>query len=132
MKCAALTGISPELIKDLKAGRLRTIELQSTHNIITIEGVAPGPDTHIFLTSTDLEDLGPGDSGICVYVLATNIMMKRIVEFSHGSYYEERERMAARVQVKYCASSVIKEVFFEGLCKPVSVEVFKSSCYHAG
>jgi uncharacterized protein len=132
MKCAALTSISPELIRDLRTGRLRTIELQSTHNIITIEGVEPGPEMHIFLTSTDLEDLAPGDAGICVYVLAVNITMKRIVEFSRGSYYEERERMSARVQVKYCASSVIKEVFYEGICKPVSVEVLKSSCFHAG
>jgi hypothetical protein len=132
MKCAALTGISPDLIRDLKSGRPRTIELQSTHNIITVETVEPGPETHIFMTSTDLEDLSPGDAGICVYVLATNITMKRIVEFSHGTYFEERERMSARVQVKYCASSVIKEVYFEGLCKPVAVEVLKSSCYHAG
>ena len=132
MKCAALTGISPDVIKDLRTGRPRTIELQSTHNIITIQGVTPGPDTHIFMTSIDLEDLGPGDAGICVYVLATNITMKRMVEFSHGAYYEERERMSARVQVKFCASSVIKEVYYEGLCKPVAVEVLKSSCYHAG
>lgn len=132
MKCAALTGISPDVIRDLKSGRPRTIELQSTHNIVTIEGVVPGPDTHIFITSIDLEDLGPGDAGICVYVLATNITMKRMVEVSHGSYYEERERMSARVQVKFCATSVIKEVFFEGLCKPLAVEVLKSSCYHAG
>lgn len=132
MKCAALTGISPDVIKDLKSGRPRTIELQSTHNIVTIEGVEPGPDTHIFITSIDLEDLGPGDAGICVYVLATNITMKRIVEFGHGNYFEERERMSARVQVKFCATSVIKEVYFEGLCKPVAVEVLKSSCFHAG
>ena len=132
MKCAALTSISPDVIRDLKSGRPRTIELQSTHNIITIEGVQPGPDTHIFITSIDLEDLGPGDAGICVYVLATNITMKRMVEFSHGSYYEERERMSARVQVKFCATSVIKEVYYEGLCKPVAVEVLKSACYHAG
>ena len=132
MKCAALTGISPDVIKDLRTGRPRTIELQSTHNIITIEGVEPGPDTHIFLTSTTIEDLSPGDAGICVYVLAVNITMKRIVEFGHGTIFEERERVSARVQVKYCASSVIKEVFYEGVCKPVAVEVLKSSCYHAG
>ena len=132
MKCAALTSISPDLIRDLKTGRIRTIELQSTHNIITIQGVEPGPETHIFLTSTNIEDLSPGDAGICVYVLAINITMKRIVEFSHPSYYEERERLSARVQVKHCASSVIKEVFYEGICKPVAVEVLKSSCYHAG
>nr|WP_320161597.1 DUF473 domain-containing protein [uncultured Methanoregula sp.] len=132
MKCAALTSISPEVIKDLKSGRPRTIELQSTNNIVTIAEVEPGPETHIFMTSVDTEDLSPGDAGICVYVLATSITMKRIVEFSQGSYYEERERMSARVQVKFCATSVVKEVYNEGLCKPTAVEVLKSSCYHAG
>jgi len=132
MRCAALTGIAPEVIKDIKAGRPRTIELQSTHNIVTMATVEPGPQTHIFMTSIDLADLGPGDAGICVYVISLSISMKRIVEFSHGRYYEERERMAARVQVKYCASSVIKEVFHESLMQPTEVEVLKSSCYHAG
>jgi hypothetical protein len=132
MRCAALTGIAPEVIKDIKAGRPRTIELQSTHNIVTMATVEPDPETHIFMTSIDIEDLGPGDAGICVSVLSSSITMKRIVEFSHGRYYEERERMSARVQVKYCATSVIKEVFHEGLMQPTEVEVLKSSCYHAG
>jgi hypothetical protein len=132
MKCAALTGISPDVIKDLKTGKPRTIELQSTHNIVTIAEVEPGPETHIFMTSIDLADLTPGDQGICAYVLATNIMMKRIVEFSYGSHFEERERMSARVQVKYCASSVVKEVFHKGMTSPTAVEVLKSACYHAG
>lgn len=133
MRCAALTGISPEIIKDLRTGKSRTIELQSTHNIVTIAEVVPGPETHIFMTSIDLEDLSPGDQGICVYVLATNITMKRIVEFSYGSHFEERERMSARVKVKYCSTSVIKEVFQRDLCcSPTAVEVLKSSCYHAG
>ena len=132
MRCAALTGIAPEVIKEIKAGRPRTIELQSTHNIVTLASVEPGPDTHIFMTSIDLEDLGPGDAGICANVLSSSITMKRIVEYSHGKYYEERERMSCRVQVKYCASSVIREVFHEGMMSPTEVEVLKSSCYHAG
>jgi hypothetical protein len=132
MKCAALTGISPELIRDLRAGRPRTIELQSTQNIVTIAGVEPGPDVQIFLTSTDAEDLGPGDTGICVDFLSSSISMKRIVEYSQGMYYEERERMSARVQVKYCFSSVVREVFREKIYSPTYVEVLKSSCYHAG
>lgn len=132
MRCAALTGIAPQVIRDLRAGRPRTIELQSTHNVVTIASVVPGPDTHLFMTSIDLEDLGPGDSGICVFVISSSITMKRMVEFSQGNYFEERERMSARVQVKYCASSVIKQVFHEGLMQPTEVEVFKSSCYHAG
>jgi uncharacterized protein len=132
MKCPALTSISPDIIKEIKAGRPRTLELQSTHNIITIATITPGPDTHLFMTSIDIEDLSPGDTGICVYVLSVHITMKRIVEFVHGMHYEERERMSARVQVKYCASSVVKEVYHEGICKPTDVEVLKSSCYHAG
>jgi hypothetical protein len=132
MRCAALTSISPEVIRDLRSGRPRTIELQSTHNIVTLAGVEPGPDVHIFMTSIDTEDLSPGDSGICVYLISSAISMKRIVEYSQGNYYEERERMSARIQVKYCASSLIKEVFHEGLCSPTKVEVLKSACYHAG
>jgi uncharacterized protein len=132
MRCAALTGISADVIKDLRRGKPHTIELQSTHNIVSIAGVKPGPDSHIFLTSVDLEDLDPGDQGICVIVLATSVSMKRLVEFSRGSYFEERERMSARIQVKYCASSVVKRVFHEELCGPTEVEVLKSSCYHAG
>jgi hypothetical protein len=58
--------------------------------------------------------------------------MKRNVKISNGKYYEERERMSARVQVKYCASSIIKEGFHEGMMQPTEVEVLKSSCYHAG
>ena len=132
MKCAALTGISPEIIKDLRGGKPRTIELQSMHNIVSIAEVKPGPDSHIFMTSIDLEDLDPGDQGICVIVLAISVSMKRMVEFSQGRYYEERERMSARIQVKYCASSVVKRVFREGVFGPTTVEVLKSSCYHAG
>lgn len=132
MRCAALTGISPEVIKDVRKGKPRTIELQSTHNIVSIAGIKPGPDSHIFLTSVDLEDLDPGDPGICVIVLATSIAMKRMIEFSHGSYFEERERMSARLQVKYCASSVVKQVFHVENVGPTQVEVLKSSCYHAG
>ncbi len=132
MKCAALTSISPEVIRDLRSGRPRTIELQSTHNIVTLAGVEPGQNVHIFMTSIDTEDLSPGDSGICVYLISSAISMKRIVEYSQGNYYEERERMSARIQVKYCAASVVKEVFHEGICSPTQVEVLKSSCYHAG
>jgi uncharacterized protein len=132
MKCPALTGISPEVIKELKAGRPRTIELQSTHNIVTIAGIDPTPRTHIFLTSVGLADLSPGDKGICAEVISTSISMKRTVEFAQGAYFEERERMSARLQIQYCGLSVVKEVFNEGMTLPTEVDVLKSSCTHAG
>ena len=132
MKLSALTGISPEVIKELKGGKPRTIELQSTHNIVTVAGIDPGPKTHIFLTPISLADLSPGDKGICAEILSISISMKRVVEYAQGTYYEERERMSARLQIKYCAMSVVKEVFNEGLTMPTEVDVLKSSCTHAG
>ena len=64
MSFAALTGISPAIIEELKRGRPRTVELTSAHNVITLTGVKAGD--HVFMTSLDMEDLSPGDPGILV------------------------------------------------------------------
>jgi hypothetical protein len=129
MSFAALTGISPAIIADLKQGRPRTVELTSAHNVITLTGVKAGD--HVFLTTLDCADLGPGDSGIMVEVNSVAISMKRIIEFSNPMFFEERERTAARLQVRYCGSSVVKQVESRGLGRPVLVDVVKTTCYHA-
>lgn len=130
MNCFALTGISPELIREIKQGKPRTLELQSTHNVITLSAANPG--SHLFVTSIEFDDLTPGDSGIMVELLSVSITMKRMMEFSMGLHYEERERISARIQVKFCGTSSIKSVTHEGLTQPIMVEVVKSSCFHAG
>lgn len=129
MNCYALTSIAPEIIRELQRGKARTIELQSTHNVITLAGLEPG--SAVFMTSENLEDLTPGDTGIIVELLATSITMKRIMEFTQGLHYEERERMSARIKVRCIGSSTVKTVSQETLIRPVSVEVVKSACYHA-
>ncbi len=131
MKCYALTGIAPEVIRELKQGKPRTLELQSTHNVVTLAGISPG--NHILVTSLDMDDLTPGDSGIMVELLSVSISMKRMVEFSMGLHYEERERISARIQVKYCGTSIIKSVTRESVTHPTEVDVVRSTCcYHAG
>jgi len=55
MKYAALTGISPSVIAELKSGKARTLELSSAHNIITLTEATPGEC--LFLTSVNEEDL---------------------------------------------------------------------------
>jgi hypothetical protein len=129
MSLAALTGISPAVIEELKRGRPRTVELTSAHNVITLTGVKAGD--HVFLTTLDCQDLGPGDSGIMVEVNSVAISMKRSVEISHPMYVEERERTAARLQVRFCGTSVVKQVESRGLGRPVLVDVTKITCYHA-
>jgi uncharacterized protein len=130
MKCAALTGISPTIIASITSGRPRTLELQSAHNIISLSDVSPGDA--IFMSSTDWEDLSPGDAGILVEVLSLGINMRRMVEFLGPVVYEERERTSARIQVKYGCSSIIKSIESKGMGKPTLIEVVKSACYTAG
>jgi uncharacterized protein len=86
----------------------------------------------VFMTAVDMEDLSPGDSGIIVEIITVSISMKRIMEYAHGLHYEERERMSARIKVKCAGSSTVKSVTFEGMIQPITVEVLKSACYHAG
>jgi hypothetical protein len=129
MAFAALTGISPVIITELKQGRPRTVELTSAHNVITVTGVKPGD--HLFLTSTDCADLGPGDGGIMVLVNSVSISMKRVIEFTNPMYFEERERTAARMQVTYCGTSSVKKVESRGMGRPVIIDVVKTTCFHA-
>jgi hypothetical protein len=129
MNCLALTSIAPEIIRELLRGKARTIELQSTPNVITLAGLEPG--AVVFMTSENLEDLTPGDTGIIVELLSISVTMKRIMEFTQGLHYEERERMSARVKVRCIGSSTVKNVSQETLIRPISVEVVKSACYHA-
>ncbi|WP_067049322.1 MULTISPECIES: DUF473 domain-containing protein [Methanofollis] len=131
MKMTALTGIAGGVISELKQGKPRTIELQSTNNVVSVAALEPGPDTHLFLTSVDLEDLSAGDVGIIVRVLSVNINMKRVIDYIHPVYYEERERLSARVQVSYCGNSMAKSVEIGSICHPVVVEAVKAAHYHA-
>jgi hypothetical protein len=129
MALAALTGISPAIIEELKRGKPRTVELTSANNVITLTGVKAGDQ--VFMTTLDCQDLGPGDGGIMVEVNSVAISMKRVIEFTNPLFFEERERMAARMQVRYIGSSVVKQVESRGKARPVLVDVVKTTCYHA-
>ncbi len=130
MECTAITGISPDLIKDLRLGKARTLELHSTPNIITLNGVQPGMP--VFLTPVTREDLGIGDQGIVADVIGITISMKRMIDYSPGIVYEERERMSARIKIKFCCNSTIKTVIQDAMFMPVLVDVVKCCSYHAG
>lgn len=129
MSCAALTGISPAIIAELKHGKPRTVELTSAHNVISLTGVKPGD--HIFMTALDMEDLSPGDPGILVEVISLAISMKRSIEFTNPIFFEEREKMAARMQVRYCGTSLVKLVETRRMASPIIIELVKTGCYHA-
>jgi len=129
MKYAALTGISPSVIAELKTGKARTLELNSAHNIITLTETAPGEC--IFVTSVNEEDLSPGDPGIMVDLLVLNIGMKRI-EAANPFFFEERERMSARIKVQFRGTTIARDVEGRKWGDPTKVEIIRSACYRAG
>ena len=130
MEALALTSLAPEILRELRSGLPRTLEVQSAHNVVTIASAGPG--THIFMTSVDSADLSPGDRGILADVLTIAVSMKRVVEFSHGSFFEERERTSVRIQVRYCAESTVKEILAHETLVPARVDVVRVPCCHAG
>ena len=130
IKCIALTGITEPVLEELKKGKPRTLELQSAHNLISLTVVSPGDG--IFLTSVDLDDFTRGDRGIMVKVISLTIQMKRMVEYVSPVYYEERERMSARIQVQYVDNAVSKSVEGTKWGEPTFVEIIRPTCYRAG
>ncbi len=130
LKCVALTGIGSHILEELKRGKPRTLELQSAHNLISLTVVSPGDV--VLLTSVDLDDFSPGDRGILVQVVSLTINMKRLIEYASPNYYEERERMSARIQVRYLNSAMAKSVHGIGWGEPTLAEVIRPSHYCAG
>ncbi|WP_460006912.1 DUF473 family protein [Methanogenium cariaci] len=130
LKCIALTGIGPHIIEELKKGKPRTLELQSAHNLISLTVTSPGDV--LLLTSVDLDDFTAGDRGIIVQVISLTINMKRLVEYAAPYHYEERERMSARIQVRYLNGAMAKSVDGTGWGEPTIVEVLRPSHYRAG
>jgi hypothetical protein len=131
MECITLSGISPQVIEELRKGVPRTVELTSAHNVIALSTVTPG--SRIFMTSIACEDISIGDSGIVVEVLSLSIAMTHMVEVSHGLHVMERERMAARCKVKYISNSTIKATISPcRLTEPRKVDVVRPVGFHAG
>lgn len=131
MECITLSGISPQVIEELRKGVPRTVELTSAHNVIALSTLSPG--AKVFMTSIDCEDISIGDSGIIIEILSVSIAMKHVVEVSHGYHVMERERMSARCKVKYISNTTIKATITPcKLTEPRRVDVVRPVAFHAG
>lgn len=131
MKCIALTGIFPQVIDELRKGIPRTVELTSAHNIISLTQVEPG--SQIFLTMVDCEDVAVGDTGIIVEVISVAITMKHTVESGRGYHLMEREKLSARVKVRFLSNTTIRtNVTRCSITEPRIVDVVRPVTFHAG
>jgi hypothetical protein len=129
MRHLALTGISKDTIDDLVRKRVRTFELRSAHNIPIVFEARVGDE--IFITDASRHDLSVGTSGVLARVRDKTISMQKV---SHriGDFYEEREVMAARIQLELREHTCrLRAVEDEGPGKIVTVDTAEV-CHYEG
>ena len=128
MEYIALTGIADSLIEVLKKHYLRTLEIRNPQNFIGVLGLNAGDS--VLLTSTSLQDLTEGTSGLVAKVVQKQILVHSIVS-SSNLYIEERETMSARIQLECKCMARVRNVISNELGKPVRVDAREISCYEA-
>ncbi len=97
MQYIVLSGISPQVLKDLEHNKVKTIEVRSPHNFLS--ALETKVDDVIFLTSTSLADVRPGTQGVLARIREKQVAMHRVVQRTEN-FYEEAEVQMARLQLE--------------------------------
>jgi len=129
MRHLALTGISKDRIDDLVRKRVRTFELRSAHNIPIVFEARVGDE--VFVTDASRHDLSVGTTGVLARVRDKTVSMQKV---SHriGDFYEEREVMAARIQLELREHTCrLRSIEDEGPGKLVTVDTAEV-CHYEG
>jgi uncharacterized protein len=103
----ALTGLAKHVMKELLAARVRTVEIRSPNNFLTLLNTQPGD--RIFLTQSSGPDIVPGTSGLIAGIRALQIITHRTVQ-SNQDYYEESEAQAARAQLQLVGVGRVRKI----------------------
>ncbi len=97
MQYIVLSGISLKFLNELEHNKIKTIEIRSPHNFLSAMEANAGDV--IFLTSTSLQDVRPGTTGITAKIREKQISMHRIVQ-RNEVFHEEAEAQLARLQLE--------------------------------
>lgn len=97
MRHIVLSGISPQVLNELEHEHIKTIEIRSPHNFLSVLEAEVGDV--IFLTSTCLGDVRAGTTGVIAKILEKQIAMHRMIQRT-PEFYEEAEVQMARLQLE--------------------------------
>jgi hypothetical protein len=116
----ALTGLAKHVIKELLAARVRTVEIRSPNNFVTLLNVQPGE--RIFLTEASAPDIIPGTTGLIASVRGLQTITHRTIQSSED-YYEEREAQAARAQLQLIGLGRVRKIASIEPGSPLTLDV---------
>ena len=97
MRHILLSGISHHVLSDLEHEKIKTIEIRSPHNFLSVLQTNVGD--LILLTATSREDVRPGTMGLIVRIREKQVSMHRVIQKTPDSY-EESEFQLARLQLE--------------------------------
>ncbi|GFO96963.1 hypothetical protein ig2599ANME_1159 [groundwater metagenome] len=97
MKYIVLSGISQMALRNLEQNKIKTIEIRSPHNFLSALETDAGDV--IFLTTTSMEDVWTGTTGIIAKILEKQVSMHRIVHQT-DELFEEAEVQMARLKLE--------------------------------
>jgi len=100
-----LSGISPYALKELENNKVKTVEVRSPNNFISVLATDVG-DT-IFLTPATLADLRHGTAGVTAVVIEKQVSTHRLVH-KMEEFYEEAEVQMARLQLQVKGRARVK------------------------
>ena len=128
MEYIVLTGIADSVIEEHKKHSLRTLEIRNPQNFFGVLALNVGDQ--VLLTSTRRDDLTDGTTGLVARVVQSQISTHSV--FSASDFYvEERESMAARIQLECRCMARVRSVISNELGKPVVVDAREIPCYEA-
>ncbi len=107
MRHIVLSGISHQVLKDMEHDKIKTIEIRSPHNFLSVLETDVGDV--IFLTSTSLADVRPGTTGIIAKIREKQVSMHRMVH-KNMEFYEEAEVQMARLQLEMRGYARVRRV----------------------
>ncbi|MDR3102460.1 MAG: DUF473 domain-containing protein [Methanocalculaceae archaeon] len=130
MQMVGIVGLSPEMIAESKKDRPRTVEFVSTQNVVSADAVKIGDP--VFILTVPHEDHRHrrcrnycDGNGVCDHNAAD------VKRDSGDVYYEERERLLVRLQLKFACVFHLRKVAERECCRALMVEATECSCQRA-
>ncbi len=107
-------------MKELLAARVRTVEIRSPNNFMTLLNTKPGDK--IFLTDASAPDILLGTNGLIASVMGIQMITHLVIQSSED-YFEEREAQVARVQLQLAGVGRVRRVTSFEVGEPLELEV---------
>ena len=120
MQSIALTGLSSQVLRNLQENHIKTIEIRSPHNFISVNVTNVGD--FVFLTRTSISDITNGTIGLIARITQRQIAIQRVMQHT-ADIFEEYEIFTARLQVELQGMGRVRKVGDIMVGKPCLVEV---------